>query len=79
MALLDTTGRAAGSLIEPWAPNTVEGMFDFIERAARSADRLTVRYDRTFDYPMEIRGDQNARLPDDWFWTTATGLTPRRK
>ena len=29
-------------------------------------------------YTTEIRGDQRVRLPDDWFWTTATGLTPRR-
>jgi len=78
VALLDTTGRAAGPLIEPWAPNTVEGMFDFIEQAARSADLLAVRYDRTLDYPTEIRGDQRAGLPDDWFWTTAGNLTPRR-
>ena len=69
---------AAGPLIEPWAPNTVEGMFDFIEQAARSADLLAVRYDRTLDYPTEIRGDQRAGLPDDWFWTTAGNVTPRR-
>ncbi|HTD71793.1 MAG TPA: DUF6174 domain-containing protein [Gemmatimonadales bacterium] len=78
VALLDTTGRAAGSLVEPWAPNTVEGMFDFIEQAARSADVLAVRYDRYLDYPTEIRGDQKVGRVDDWFWTTATGLTPRR-
>ena len=78
VALLDTTGRPAGPLIEPWAPNTVEGMFDFIDQAARSADVLVVRYNRCLDYPTEIRGDQKVRLPDDWFWTTATGLMPRR-
>ena len=78
MGLLDTTGRAAGPLIEPWAPNTVEGMFDFIERAARSADVLAVRYDPSLDYPTEIRGDQRVGLPDDWFWTRAGNLTPRR-
>ena len=79
VALLDTTGRPAGPLIEPWAPNTVEGMFDFIEQAARSADVLAVRYDRCLDYPTDIRGDQNVGRVDDWFWTTATGLTPRRQ
>jgi hypothetical protein len=78
VALLDTTGRPAGRLIAPWAPNTVEGMFDFIEQAARSADVLVVRYNRCLDYPTEIRGDQRVRLPDDWFWTTATSLIPRR-
>jgi len=78
VALLDTTGRPAGPLVEPWAPNTVEGMFAFIEQAARSADLLLVRYDRCLDYPTEIRGDQRVGLPDDWFWTKATGLTPRR-
>lgn len=77
VALLDTAGRAAGPLVEPWAPNTVEGMFDFIEHAARSADVLTVRYDRYLDYPTEIRGDQKVGRVDDWFWTTAANLTPR--
>ena len=78
VALLDTVGRPAGPLIEPWAPNTVEGLFDFIEQAGRRADVLTVRYDRCLDYPTEIRGDQKVGLPDDWFWTTAGNLTPRR-
>jgi len=78
VALLDTAGRAAGPLIEPWAPNTVEGMFDFIEQAARSADILAVRYDQDLDYPTEIRGDQRVGRFDDWFWTRAPGLTPRR-
>jgi len=78
VALLDTAGRAAGPLIEPWAPNTVEGMFDFIEQAARSAHILVVRYDQSLDYPTESRGDHRLGLPDDWFWTTATGLIPRR-
>ena len=78
VALFDTTGRPAGPLIEPWAPNTVEGMFDFIEQAGRSADVLTVRYDRCLDYPTAIRGDHKVRQVDDWFWTTATRLSPRR-
>ncbi len=78
VALLDTVGRPAGPLIEPWAPNTVEGLFDFIEQAGRRADVLTVRYDRCLDYPTEIRGDQKVGLPDDWFWTKAGNLTPRR-
>jgi len=56
-----------------------EGMFAFIEQAARSADVLAVRYDRCLDYPTEIRGDQKVGRVDDWFWTTATGLRPRRK
>jgi len=76
--LLDTVGRPAGPLIEPWAPNTVEGLFDFIEQAGRRADVLTVRYDRCLDYPTEIRGDQKVGLPDDWFSTKAGNLTPRR-
>ena len=78
VALLDTTGRPAGPLVEPCAPNTVEGMFAFIDQAARSADLLVVRYDRCLGNPTEIRGDQRVGRPDDWFWTKATGLTPRR-
>jgi hypothetical protein len=78
VALLDTLGRPEGKLREPWAPNTVDGMFDFIEQSARSADVLAVRYDPCLGYPTEIRGDQQLGQVDDWFWVKATGLTPRR-
>ena len=78
VALLDTLGRPEGKLREPWAPNTVEGMFDYIEQSARSADVLTVRYDACLGYPTEIRGDQKLGQVDDWFWVKATGLAPRR-
>jgi uncharacterized protein DUF6174 len=78
VALLDTTGRPAGVLREPWAPYTVEGMFDFLEQSVRRADVVSVRYDSYFGYPTEIRGDQKLGRFDDWFWVTATKLTPRR-
>jgi hypothetical protein len=78
VALLDTLGRPAGKLREPWAPNTVEGLFDYIEQAARSADVVAVRYDACLGYPTDIRGDQKVGLPDDWFWVKAMELTPRR-
>jgi len=78
VALLDTLERPAGKLREPWAPNTVEGLFDYIEQAARSADVVGVRYDPCLGYPTEIRGDQKLGRFDDWFWVKATDLTPRR-
>jgi hypothetical protein len=77
VALLDTTGRPAGALREPWAPYTVDGMFDFLDQATKSSDMLSVRYDSCFGYPREIRGNAWSRLPDGWFWVTATDLTPR--
>jgi hypothetical protein len=78
VALLDTTGRPAGALREPWAPYTVEGMFDLVERSARSADVLSARYDSRLGYPTEIRGDHELGRADDWFSVTASNLTSRR-
>lgn len=77
VALLDTLERPAGKLREPWAPYTVEGLFDGVEHAARSADVVSVRYDACLGYPTELRGDQRLRYPDDWFWVKATHLSPR--
>lgn len=77
VALLDTLERPAGQLREPWSPYTVEGLFDAVEQAARSADIVTVRYDARFGYPTELRGIQQVRLPDNWFWVKATDLRPR--
>lgn len=78
VALLDTLGRAAGPLVEPWAPYTVEGMFDLLEQSVRRSDMVSVRYDARFGYPREIRGVGKLGLPDNWFWVTATDLRPRR-
>jgi hypothetical protein len=78
VALLDTTGRPAGALRKPWAPYTVEGMFDLLEGSARSADVLSARYDSRLGYPTEIRGDRKLGRADDWFSVTASNLTSRR-
>ena len=78
VALLDTTGRREGALREPWAPYTVEGLFDFLEQSARSVDVISARYDSRLGYPVEIRGDHTLGRFDDWFSVTASNLTPRR-
>jgi uncharacterized protein DUF6174 len=78
IALLDTTGRPAGPLREPWEPYTVEGMFDFVEQSLRSSDMVSVRYDSSLGYPTQIRGDRRLARFDDWFGVTATDLTSRR-
>ena len=77
VALLDTLGRRAGALREPWSPYTVEGLFDAVEQTARRDDAMSVRYDACLGYPTMIRGDQRLGLPDDWFWVSATDLAPR--
>lgn len=79
VTLRDTTGRPAGPLREPWSPYTVEGLFDAVERAARSVDVVEVGYDACLGYPSTIRGDSKLGLPDDWFWVTAGPvMIPRR-
>jgi hypothetical protein len=78
VALRDTTGRPLGAPREPWSRYTVEGLFDFLDRAARTYDVLQVTYHRSFDYPAAVRGDMKAGQVDDWFWVTADDLQPRR-
>lgn len=77
VALFDTAGRRDRTLREPWILYTIDGLFDVVEQTARRADALAVRYDACFGYPTSIRGDQVLRLPDDWFWVSATDLAPR--
>ena len=74
VALLDTTGRSAGAVREPWSAYTVEGLFDAVEHSARSHDVVEVSYDPCLGYPRSIRGDARLGLPDDWFWLRADHL-----
>jgi hypothetical protein len=78
VALRDTTGRSMGAPREPWSRYTVEGLFDFLERAARTYDVLQVTYNASFDYPASVRGDAKAGQVDDWFWVTADHLLPHQ-
>ena len=77
VALYDTTGRPAGPVREPWSTYTVEGLFDVVERLARTADVVGVRYDSSYGYPTAVNGDQRLGRFDDWFWVRATNLTAR--
>jgi len=78
VALLDSIGRQAGPLHEPWASYTVEGLFDYVEQNVQRVDVLAVQYDACLGYPTSIRGDAKVGRVDDWFWVTATELTPHR-
>jgi len=74
VALLDTLGRNAGPLREPWSGQTIEAAFDNVEQSARRVDMLTVRYDACVGYVAETRGTGKVGLPDNWFWSKATNL-----
>lgn len=78
VALRDTLGQSMGKPREPWSGNTVDKLFDAVERGARSDDVFTVAYDPEYDYPAMMRGDAKLGLPDDWFWVKASRLTPSR-
>lgn len=78
MALRDTAGKSLGNPREPWSRYTVEGLFDAVEQGARRSDVLHVAYDQRYGYPAMIRGDSKVGQVDDWFWVTASRLTPSR-
>jgi len=78
VALRDTMGKSLGAPREPWSRYTVEGLFDFIERGARTFDVLEVTYDSRLDYPTSVRGDAKRGQVDDWFTVTADRLTSVR-
>lgn len=77
-ALYDTTGKSLGAPREPWSLYTVEGLFDQVERHARSSDVIEVVFDGRYGYPTSIRGDAKVGQVDDWFTVTASRLTPLR-
>lgn len=78
VALQDTMGKSIGKPREPWSLYTVEGLFDAVERGARRSDVIQVAYDEEYHYPAMIRGDAKVGQVDDWFWVTASRLTPSR-
>lgn len=75
--LLDTLGKPAGPVREPWSLYTVDALFDAVEQGLRRDDVIAVAYDPHYDYPASLRGDAKVGLPDDWFWVKASRLTPR--
>jgi hypothetical protein len=76
--LLDTLGKPAGPVREPWSRYTVEGLFDAVEQGVKRSDVIEIAYDARYDYPASIRGNARVGLPDNWFWVKASRLTPRR-
>jgi hypothetical protein len=76
VAVRDTAGRSARPLLARWSSYTVEGLFDVIERTARSGEVLEVRYDACLGYPTAIRG--NMKQVDTWFQIAAGPLTQPR-
>jgi len=76
VAAFDTAGRSSRPLLARWSSYAVEGLFDVVERTARSGEVLEVRYDPCLGYPTAIRG--NMRQVDTWFQIDAGPLTQRR-
>lgn len=70
--------QSLGAPREPWSRYTVEGLFEVMERAARTYDVVEVRYDPLYGFPAEIKGDMKIGRFDDWHWVTARDLTPGR-
>lgn len=60
--LLSTGGEPLGEA-ERWP--TIEGLFDYVERAMREADETTVRYHPDLGYPIEISVDWIRQAVDD--------------
>ena len=78
VALSDTTGRSMGKPREPWSTHTVEALFDAVVEHARRSATLSVRFDPQYGYPTSISGTGRIGPPDNWFWVSATRLTPLR-
>jgi hypothetical protein len=56
--------------------NTIEKVFDFLERATNEADEVTVEYDPTYGYPTEISVDWVKEAVDEEVYLTLSNLEP---
>jgi hypothetical protein len=50
--------------------NTIEKVFDFLERATNEADEVTVEYDPTYGFPTDITVDWVKEATDDEVYLT---------
>ena len=50
--------------------NTIEKVFDFLERATNEADEVTVAYDPTYGFPTDITVDWIKEAADDEIYLT---------
>jgi hypothetical protein len=56
--------------------NTIEKVFDFLERATNEADEVTVEYDPTYGFPSDITVDWVKEATDEEVYLTLSNLEP---
>ena len=56
--------------------NTIEKVFDFLERATNEADEVTVAYDPTYGYPTEVAVDWDTQVADEEVYLSLSNLEP---
>lgn len=56
--------------------NTIEKVFEFLEKASNEADEVTVEYDPTYGYPAEISIDNIKEAIDDELYLSLSNVEP---
>jgi len=56
--------------------NTIEKVFDYLEKASNEADEVTVQYDPTYGFPAEISVDNIKEAIDDEIYLSLNNLEP---
>lgn len=64
---------AAGSeFYQPY--NTIEKVFDYLEKASNEADQITVEYDPTYGFPANVSVDWIQQAADDEVYLTLSNF-----
>jgi len=64
---------AAGSeFYQPY--NTIEKVFDYVEKATNEADQVTVEYDPTYGFPANVSVDWATQAADDELYLTLSNF-----
>jgi len=56
--------------------NTIEKVFDYLEKATTEADEVTVQYDPTYGFPTDVTVDQIKEAIDDEMYLTVSNFEP---
>lgn len=56
--------------------NTIEKVFNYVERASNEADETTIEYDPTYGFPIDISVDWIKEAVDDEFYLTLSNFEP---
>jgi Family of unknown function (DUF6174) len=56
--------------------NTIEKVFNYVERASNEADETTIEYDPTYGFPTDISVDWIKEAIDDEFYLTLSNFEP---